>query len=232
MLTLIQYPPAFGASSASPFCVKVEILLKLAGLEYELEELSDPRKMPYAKLPVLRDGQKLVPDSVCIREYLEDNCGAKFDGALSTENLAISHAFTRLCEERLYWVILYSRWMDTSNWAVIRQHFFGDIPWPGNLIAPKIAHKQVRQALNGQGIGRHTPKQIYNFGIQDLEAVSNYLGGKAFLMGAEVGTVDATAFAFLSSILLAPLPSPLKSAAEKMENLAEYCQRVQKHFSM
>jgi len=232
MLTLIQYPAAFGASSASPFCTKVEILLKMSGLEYVLEDMSDARKMPHSKLPVLRDEQKLIPDSVCIRDYLEGEHDANFDGALSARDLAVSHAFTRLCEERLYWVILYSRWMDASNWALIKQHFFGDIPWPGRVIVPGIAHKQVRQALNGQGVGRHSPKDIYNFGIQDVEAISDYLGENPYLMGAEVGSVDATVFAFIAAILFAPFPSPLKSAAEKMGNLKGYCQRMRDRFSM
>ncbi len=232
MLTLIQYPAAFGSSSASPFCTKVEILLKLAGLDYVREDLSDARRMPHAKLPVLKDGQELIPDSVSISEYLQTKHKAKFDDALSAEELAVSHAFTRLCEERLYWVILYSRWMDASNWAVIRQHFFGGIPWPGRVVVPRLVHKQVRQSLRAQGVGRHDSESVYKFGIRDLEAISEYLGKKPFMMGVEVGSVDATVYAFVAAILFAPFPSPLKSAAEKMENLQAYCKRMRKRFSL
>ena len=230
MLTLIQYPAAFGSSSASPFCTKIEVLLKMSGLDYMTEDMSDARKMPHSKLPVLRDGQNLVPDSVCIKRYLENEHGAVFDQALGPQELAVSHAFTRLCEERLYWVMLYSRWMNDANWAVIKQHFFGGIPWPGRVIVPYVVRKQVRQTLNGQGVGRHPAETVYKFGVEDLESISTFLGDKAFLMGDEVSSVDATVYAFIEAILLAPFPSPLKSAAEKMDCFSDYCKRMQGRF--
>ena len=59
---------------------------------------------------------------------------------------------------------------------------------------------------------------------------ADYLGEKPFLMGAEVGSVDATVFAFVAAILFAPFPSPLKSAAENMENLKAYCERMRNVF--
>ena len=230
MLTLIQYPAAFGSSSASPFCTKVEILLKMSGLDYTTEDLSDARKMPHAKLPVLRDGHKLIPDSVCIRRHLESKHGVDFDRVLGKKDLALSHAFTRLCEERLYWVMLYSRWMDDANWEIIKQHFFAEIPWPGRVIVPGIVRKQVRQALKAQGVGSHSPDKIYSFGIEDLESISTFLGDKAFLMGDEVSSVDATVYALLEGILMAPFPSPLKAAAEKMSGFSGYCERMHDRF--
>ena len=230
MLTLIQYPAAFNSSSASPFCTKVELLLKMANLDYVIEDLADARKMPHQKLPVLRDGEKLVVDSVGIRDYLEQQHGANFDQHLSAEEVAVAHAFTRLCEERLYWVLLYSRWMNESNWLVVKEHFFGGIPWPGRVIVPAIVRKQVKKTLNGQGIGRHPENTVYNFGIEDLQSLETWLGDKPYLMGETISSVDATVYAFVAAILFAPFPSPMKEALEKMGALVAYATRLKKYF--
>ena len=53
MMKLVTFPPSFGLRNVSPFCLKVEMLLASLGLEFEIEEQSDPRKAPKGKLPVL-----------------------------------------------------------------------------------------------------------------------------------------------------------------------------------
>ena len=37
MITLFTYGPMFGLPDPSPFCMKAEILLKMAGLPYKLD---------------------------------------------------------------------------------------------------------------------------------------------------------------------------------------------------
>jgi glutathione S-transferase len=54
----------------SPFVRKVRIVLEEKGLPYELES-PIPGQHPMGKMPVLRDGDVLVPDSSVISAYLE-----------------------------------------------------------------------------------------------------------------------------------------------------------------
>ena len=53
MLELVTLPPAFGMRNVSPFCLKIEMLLKSLDLEFTLSDISDPRKAPKGKLPFL-----------------------------------------------------------------------------------------------------------------------------------------------------------------------------------
>ena len=46
MITLFQFPAAFNVPNASPYCLKLETWLRLAGLEYQVKVVSDPRKAP------------------------------------------------------------------------------------------------------------------------------------------------------------------------------------------
>ena len=50
MIKLVQFPPAFGLPNASPFCMKLETYLRMAGLPFELNNKGDVMKAPKGKL--------------------------------------------------------------------------------------------------------------------------------------------------------------------------------------
>jgi glutathione S-transferase len=62
----------FGAAQ-SPFVRKVRIALEEKGLSYDLEP-PNPSLHPMGKMPVLRDGDEVIPDSSVICAYLERKC--------------------------------------------------------------------------------------------------------------------------------------------------------------
>jgi hypothetical protein len=71
MIDLLTYPPMNQQFSASPFCTKAACLLALSGQPWRREDMLDPRKMPYGKLPVIRAEGRNIPDSDGIRAYLK-----------------------------------------------------------------------------------------------------------------------------------------------------------------
>lgn len=109
MLTLLTFPGSFGQPSHSPYCVKAMCLLEMAGVQWQPEYLDNPSKMPMGKLPVLRDGEKLIPDSAHIQAHLEQ-AGADFYPGLTTQERAQAHAFVRLAEDSLSVHLVYGRW--------------------------------------------------------------------------------------------------------------------------
>ncbi len=153
MLVLQIFPPALDLKSPSPFSMKAIAMMQMSGLDYELKP-SDPRKTPKAKLPVLNDGEKSIPDSTHIFAHLKKAHGFDPDNALSTEQLAIAEAFRRLIEEHLYWVLVHSRWIENGD--TIRRVFFAPVPALMRKFVFKMVVKQVKSSLHGQGMGRHT----------------------------------------------------------------------------
>ena len=101
MLTLLTYPGTPTAFSLSPFCVKAAMLLARSGLPWQREDLSDPRKMPHQKLPVMKTPERLVADSDGIRDWLEEQ-GLDFDEGLSPQDRARARALTHMAEDHLY----------------------------------------------------------------------------------------------------------------------------------
>ncbi|MEP2103666.1 MAG: glutathione S-transferase family protein [Parasphingorhabdus sp.] len=223
----IQFQSGFGVPSPSPFCMKGEILLKMAGAEYQTEIMDDPRKAPKGKLPFLTDDGTEVADTALIQWHLESKYGVDFDAGLTMEQRAVSHAMARMIEERLYWVTLYSRWIDDHNWPIIKNFWFGSMPPVIRSLVPIIAQKQVKSGLQAHGIGRHAMKDIYAFGAADLEALAVQLGSKPFMFGDQPSSLDATAYPSIANSLIEELPGPLLDAAKSHENFAPYVQRCE-----
>ena len=226
MLTLIQYPPAFGTRSGSPFCTKVEVLLKMSGKPFQIEIWNDPRKAPKKKLPVLRDGNTLVADSTFIRQHLEQAHDCDFDAGLSPSERAVAAAFTKLTEEHLYWCIMYMRWWEEDNWAKLKNVYFESIPKLVRAMVVPAIRKQTRVQLEGHGMGLHSGDEIYQLGTSDIRSIADFLADKPYFMGEKTSAVDATVYAFIASIIDCELPGVLKDEAQKHSNLSDYCARM------
>ena len=67
MIKLMQFPRMFGLPNPSPFCIKVEVLLKMAGLAYECEFVANPGKGPKGKLPAIKDDDEIIERILYLR---------------------------------------------------------------------------------------------------------------------------------------------------------------------
>ncbi len=230
MIKLIQFPRMLGLPNPSPFCIKVEVLLKMAGLAYECEFVANPGKGPKGKLPAIVDDGQAIGDSEIIRWHLERKYGVDFDKGLSPTERAVGHAFARMAEERTYWVLVYSRWIEDANWPLFRDTLFAGMPGlVRGLIGPQV-RKRVRRMLRAHGLGLHSRDEIYAMGAKDIDAVSTQLGAKPFLLGPEPASVDAAVWPYIVGTLVPPLASPLKQAIQKHANLVEYSERMRARF--
>jgi glutathione S-transferase len=231
VIKLYQFAPAWGLPNLSPFCMKVETYLRMTGLPYEAKTMRDPRKAPKGKLPFIDDDGEIVADSSAILAYLDTKYGDKLgDGSLPPMDRAIAHALRILLDEHFYWAIVYSRWIDDAGWELMKAMITRGMPPVVRNIVPGIIRGNVRKSLHAQGLGRHSPEEIYASGNADLTAVSTYLGDKPFIMGDEPRSLDACVYSYLASALCSPFPSPLKTHAQSLANLQPYCERMKTRY--
>lgn len=222
---LYQGPRAFGTPNMSPFCIKVEMYLRMANIPYTVKGWN-PARAPKGKMPVLGHDGKLIGDSSFIIEYLKRTFGDSVDSHLTAEQHALGRAVQRMLEEASYFVGLYARWMEDDSWPLVRDAIFKRLPLMVRLLMPRKVRRRMRRILDMQGTGRHSRDEIYELGKRDLSAVAALLGDKPYLLGDKPSSYDAVVFAFLIANLRAPADNPLKQHTQGLKNVTAYVDRL------
>jgi glutathione S-transferase len=224
MMTLNTFGAAFGLPDPSPFCMKAMVLMKMSSLPHTLIA-GDLRKAPKGKLPVLVDDGRSIPDTAFIRLHLEKAHNIDFDKGLSSADRAVASAFEKLCEDNLYWAMMYDRWMIDENFNKGPRHYFDAVP---GFIRPLITSKvrrEVRRNLYGHGLGRHSKSEIEYIAKQGIDAIANFLGNKKFLMGDGPCGADATVFSWVSGFLCPVFTGSMHDNTKSHVNLIAYRDR-------
>jgi glutathione S-transferase len=227
MIKLYQFPAFWGLPNVSPFCMKLEMYLRLANIPYEIVVTPRPSQGPKGKLPYIEDKGTIIGDSGLIIDYLKANYGDPLDAHLTPEQKGIALAIQRLLEEHFFWVVVYNRWIDPAGWGICKPVFFRKMPALLKWFVPSLIHKYMIKKLRTQGLGSHTHDEIYAMGKADIAAISALFGDKPFMLGDQVSSIDATVYASIATVLIPPLESPLKASAKSFSNLITYCERMQ-----
>ena len=234
MITLYTLPAAFDMVSVSPFCTKLEVYLRMRGLAYRAV-FGDPRAAPKKKMPYVEHDGRIIADSQHVVDVLETEAAAarpdeSLDGWLSARERAESHFFRRALEEGFYFVTFYVRWLDEASWAKYAPVYYPYLPKLAGSLVMALLRRDVRKTLAAQGTGRHTADEVHAFGKRDLDALAGVLGDRAYVMGDRPSTIDATAFAFLSSVLDFPVATPLTTAIRAHDNLLGFHARMRERY--
>ncbi len=229
MITVYTFGPAFAEADPSPFVIKALMLLKLSGLDYDVQ-VGDVRKAPKAKLPFISDNGKQVADSSLIKMHLEDVHGVDFSGGYSEQELAVGWALEKMLEDHLYWILVDARWMNDENFNKGPRMFFNAVPAPARSLVVWLVRKEVRRNLWGQGLGRHTGEELLRLAKQDYAALATILGDKPYLLGDRPCGYDASCYAFIASALVPLFDHPAIDAIKQHPNLVAYSQRMRAQY--
>jgi len=229
-IILYGFRPILGMPDGSPYVLKAEVLLRMAGLAYRKDSGAAPDKAPKGKMPFLDDAGEIVADTTFIRAHIERKYGFDFDRGLDKVERAEAWAVERMLEDHLYWVCLHMRWAIPENFAKGPARFFDGLPEAIRDQAREGAKAKVHGYLHAQGMGRHTPAEVVELGDRTLEALSALLGNRPWLMGEQPCGTDATMTGILAMLLTPALDSPIRQRALGYDNLAAYIDRAVPHF--
>lgn len=231
MIKLFSFGPAFGLPDPSPFVTKVDLYMKMTGVEFEsIADVANLRKAPKEKLPYIDDNGKIIADSVFIIDHLKQHHSADLDQWLSEEQAAQTQLLGKSLDENLYWSIVYSRWIKDDAWPIIEKQFFSAMPFPANKIVAKIARSATRKQINGHGMGKHSDEEVHLIAQRSLKSLSVILADKPYFFGDQPCTFDVTAFAMISSLTLSTLETKLNDIARQYKNLVSFTQRVAEQY--
>ena len=207
MITLLTFDPAFVQPAGGPFCVKAMMLLNMASVDWTLECLSDPRKMPYSKLSAISVDGEIIADNDNIRLWLEAR-GADFNQGLTQGKKAYSRALIRIPEEHLYFHVGYDRWGEDAVWPTIRDSYFQDSPRPLRKFITGRIRKPVATSFHQMRIGRFNPQERLACAELDLKAIADLLT-RPFLFGEKPTAADACVVPQLVGMMATPVATLL-----------------------
>ena len=216
MITLYGFGPLFGLPDPSPFVLKTLTQLKMSGLPFRLER-ARPADSPKGKIPFIRDGERVLGDSVFILDHLKRAYDVDLDAHLTQRQLSLAWSLERMLEDHLYWAIVHARWAIDDNFERGPAQFFAGAPEG----AKQAGQAGMRGVLHGQGFGRHSEAEIADLAERDFAAAAELLGEGPFLFGEAPCSVDATLFAFTAAAATPFFDSAIRVAAERHANLVD-----------
>jgi len=225
MIEIHQFPPAFGLANASPFAIKLQAYCRLAKIDYKNHYRVDSHKMPNQKLPVAIIDGKMVADSSVIIKQLEQSY--QLDKALTAAQHAQGHLLQQLCDEQLYWALVYSRWLDDDFWPQSKNEFFGKLPKLLQLFVPNMMRKKALKNCLGQGTARHNKTEVYSMAAESIAHLATLLGDKDFFLSDNMTSYDCAIYGLLTNLLNGGLKTPLQQAVASHKNLVDYVARCQ-----
>jgi glutathione S-transferase len=229
MITLYGFGPFFGLPDASPYVMKTEVQLRMAGLAYR-KDLTGYPAAPKGKLPYIDDAGTIVADSTFIRAHVEKTRGIDLDAGLDPFERATAWAIERMLEDHLGWTSGYFRWLVPENFDKGPARFFDGLPEAVRDEVREDTRREVAARFWGQGMGRHAPAEVAYLGGRSLRAFSAMLDDKPFVGGSRPCGTDATAFAMLATILAPHFDTALRRRAEALPNLVDYTARMMRRY--
>jgi glutathione S-transferase len=225
-IVLWQMQPLWGLPNGSPFCMKVETWLRMAGLPYEARAIQGPPKSKSGKIPYIeRADGSLLSDSSTIIATLTREHDVTLDRALSAQDRALGVLLQRTLEENLYFIALHERWVEDGNWTRTAKDYFGEFPLLIRTLVVPFVRRKVIASARGQGVARLSRDERLAKAKLDLSAIAHLLGDKPYFFG-QPSSYDAIAYAFLANLLWSPYPGPLQDAGRAEPTLAAYCERM------
>ncbi|ODM89382.1 hypothetical protein Ocin01_17300, partial [Orchesella cincta] len=222
--------------SLSPFGLKLETYLRMAKIPYEASlylyiavsaiETKDLMG-PHGKMPWVTYNGVNIADSQLIIEFLNKEFGVSINASnISKEQLAAARACRIVMEDHFLFGIMQYRVVDNIN----SLHKLMKIPTILKPLLP-IQLRQTKQKMVGQGIGAHSPEDIYQMTEADLHTASAMLGSKRFFSGDEPCDDDCGIFGLVAQAVWGMPGSSFERLCDgELLNLKEYCERIKEGY--
>lgn len=244
---LFGYIPAWGLPCISPYVTKAANYMQMTGTDFEYvnQDLTQlDHDAPAGKLPYIidSDGTK-VHDSQRIIEHLRASRSHGIDDHLSAQEHAVGLAFTRLTDENLYWSgVIQPRWREDSGFQTYVPFIVGmgdksyDEVWamlddPTQELLTSF-RQRVLDGFNGQGMGRRPDADVVDFFKDDINAMSDFLGDKPYLLGDKVTSYDAGFYSEVRHTMDQPQQWGGSGYVASKANLVAYADRMRSEFGI
>ncbi|XP_053400803.1 failed axon connections-like [Mercenaria mercenaria] len=207
----------------SPFAIKLELWLRINEIPFETIDCQGFSKKGQSPF-ILFNGEE-IPDSNFIIEYLSKYFNKNPYPNLDASEKATARAFVKMVEENTSWPIFVYRYVE--NIDEYADYFSTDQPMEVRKQILGKLQEWVGKRAHGHGIGRHSTGEIQQIGCDDIQAISDFLGNKKYMMGDTPTVVDCSVFGVLSQVVYVPMGYPMrKYILENCSNIIDLFDRL------
>ncbi|XP_067666039.1 failed axon connections homolog [Haliotis asinina] len=211
------------APSLTPFAVKLETYLRMARIPYQ--NVHSLKMSSKGKVPWIEYNGKTVADSTLCINFLNEKLGVDLNKHLSPREKGVAMAMQIMTEDHMYWFLALFRYVYDNDKTFIKERS------KIGFIVVWIFKYMVAKHTRAQGLGRHTEVEVTQMFKKDLQALSDFIGDKKFLMGDEPCESDCAVFGQLSQFYWHFLGTGHENLfRDKYPNLAAYCERMKETF--
>jgi len=203
---------------ASPFVFKLVSYLRLHKIDHSL---NGTRFGPVPRWPWVVVNGEVLWDTTDIIEYLEGKFGIEEE--YSEGEMAVAYAVRRVVEESLFLVILYERFIVKWDWW--RPVFLSELNYFLQIIIGAQFRKIQQERLRLQGM--YNEDVIYKKSFADIDAISEILADKNYLIGDTITQADLSLHAMCLELVEPSARYKLGEYIMTKPNLVEFMKRVQ-----
>ncbi|CAD7705474.1 unnamed protein product [Ostreobium quekettii] len=217
------------ASASSPFVAKVELFLRIMGIDYDADfNMNGPK----GKIPWITHGDVVLGDSTFIIEYLKNTYKGKLKikEPETPQHKAINNSCLHICEGNLVYGIAYYRFLNPSGFAESKKFFDSLIPIPMRWFFPYLFQRTVRKNLYQQGLTRHSENDVNAILTASFSALSTFLGDQPYFLGDEPCETDCIVFAPLEGYLYDGTDTPGARLVRQFPNLVRFVDRLRARY--
>ncbi|MBY0282603.1 MAG: glutathione S-transferase family protein [Sphingomonas sp.] len=225
------FKAAWGDMQPSNLCLKVDVWLQMAGLDFERVASNLASRAPRRRVPFVRfDDGSWIDDSEVIIATLSARHGIDVDAGLSDAERGLTRAAQRMIDEHMFFMLIDSRWNDDSVWPRVRDNFLGPWPMPLRLLVGMMFRRGVRRRIRLQGFGRYSAAERHQKAEDNLRALDQILDDKRFMLGDVPRSIDAAAYGMLAAIHFADLETSLATTLRRFPRLVAHTLRMEARF--
>ncbi len=205
MIVLYQFPGGDGVSSVSPPCVRVEMALRLLGVEYRRVDLRTRRAARRVsvttRLPVLEIDGERITDSIAILDTLERRWPhAPWIPGDPAERVR-DRAWEHFANDHVYFMAHYLRWLSPEyreRWIDV---LFGRAPVWVRVAGRFVLVRDAERRAAAFGTAGRDPDEIKDLVLRAVDMLDVAIGTGPFLEGrATPGRGDLAAAATLVQV--------------------------------
>lgn len=215
--------------TSAPFPLKLGTWMRMADINFEWVTENNTGKGPKGKSPWIEYEDIRMGDSTLIIEHLRTKFSVDLDAHLDASQRAIGVAVQRMLEEHYHQCFEHQLFFGHGGRERLTG-FAATMPAPLKWLLPTVLTKQFGKQLHARGMGRHSDEVIVQQGKTDLDALSEILGDKPYLLGDTPSSFDACVFGFLGVTVYVEGDNPLFTYAASKDNLMAYCERMRARY--